>query len=536
MNDLVRSLPALVVLACLGQAVLLPLSIGLTDGLVRLAVRSPLRAYRIQPQPPSPAVVRAEWRALGIGLIANCALAAFAAWLYWNGSITIDMGPARPGAVLAQVLAYFVGMDAQQYLVHRLMHTRWLLGTVHAVHHRSRTPHPLSAFSFHPVELLLLGSYFPMVLAAFDLHVAALAILGPLQFFLNTVPHCGFEGAPRWWYRNPLSRLLLTPAFHDVHHLRPMYNYGAIFTIWDRAFGTMQPGFEERYERNRPASAPGGETVAWPWRRVKLADGTRVHCLKRMETQLLDAQIDGYFRHGIRVGPGDVIVDVGANIGLFGLRALQRTEGRARVVAVEPIPAIHDVLAKNAAEHHPERWTLLRCGLSSAPGRRDFTYYPQNPAISTAWPETYDQEPALLFDSVNGVARSPPATLAWARWLPAWMCALIARGLRRGGQRVSCEVRTLSDLMAERDLVRIDLLKVDVEGEELEVLRGIRDEDWPRIRAVVVEVHDRDGRLDAVRALLGAHGLEVLAVDKERGFEALPFFDVFARRLGGATP
>ncbi len=44
-----------------------------------------------------------------------------------------------------------------------------------------------------------------------------------------------------------------------------------------------------------------------------------------------------------------------------------------------------------------------------------------------------------------------------------------------------CAMTTVSALMAEHNLERIDLLKIDVEGAELDVLRGIRPEDWPRI-------------------------------------------------------
>ena len=47
----------------------------------------------------------------------------------------------------------------------------------------------------------------------------------------------------------------------------------------------------------------------------------------------------------------------------------------------------------------------------------------------------------------------------------------------------------------------IDLVKVDVEGDELEALRGIEAHDWPRIRQVVVEVCGRC-RLAAVCASL----------------------------------
>ena len=44
-----------------------------------------------------------------------------------------------------------------------------------------------------------------------------------------------------------------------------------------------------------------------------------------------------------------------------------------------------------------------------------------------------------------------------------------------------CAMTTVSALMAEHKLERIDLLKIDVEGAELDVLRGICPGDWPRI-------------------------------------------------------
>ena len=47
--------------------------------------------------------------------------------------------------------------------------------------------------------------------------------------------------------------------------------------------------------------------------------------------------------------------------------------------------------------------------------------------------------------------------------------------------RQRCAMTTVSALMAEHDLQDIDLLKVDVEGAELDVLRGILPGDWPRI-------------------------------------------------------
>ena len=56
-------------------------------------------------------------------------------------------------------------------------------------------------------------------------------------------------------------------------------------------------------------------------------------------------------------------------------------------------------------------------------------------------------------------------------------------------------MRTVSEVLAEEGLERIDLLKVDVEKSEQEVLAGIREEDWEKIKQVVLEVHDREGSL-----------------------------------------
>ena len=52
----------------------------------------------------------------------------------------------------------------------------------------------------------------------------------------------------------------------------------------------------------------------------------------------------------------------------------------------------------------------------------------------------------------------------------------------------------------------VDLLKIDVERAELDVLRGIADEDWHKIRQLVMEVHDDKDTLSAIRQLLDEKG------------------------------
>src|SRR5205085_11520372 len=52
-------------------------------------------------------------------------------------------------------------------------------------------------------------------------------------------------------------------------------------------------------------------------RRVTLADGTPFWCLRPREIRVIEDSVRDYFRHGITVDDGDIVFDVGANIGLF---------------------------------------------------------------------------------------------------------------------------------------------------------------------------------------------------------------------------
>ncbi|KAG6015088.1 hypothetical protein E4U41_004708, partial [Claviceps citrina] len=59
---------------------------------------------------------------------------------------------------------------------------------------------------------------------------------------------------------------------------------------------------------------------------------------------------------------------------------------------------------------------------------------------------------------------------------------------------VDVDVRRLSDLLRQTPgfaaSPRVDLLKIDVEGAEMDVLRGVDDEHWPLVRNVVLEIGD----------------------------------------------
>lgn len=145
------------------------------------------------------------------------------------------------GRTLAlELLLYVVLFDAYFYGLHRLLHTRVLYRTVHAVHHRSTAPTVLTALAFHPLEGLLLVAFMPVVMRLIPIHLTSLAAVGAFLSGSILLAHSGYEVFPRWWQRVPVLNWYVTPRVHDAHHVRRDCNYSATLSIFDRAFGTLR--------------------------------------------------------------------------------------------------------------------------------------------------------------------------------------------------------------------------------------------------------------------------------------------------------
>ncbi|RKH11042.1 amino acid adenylation domain-containing protein [Corallococcus sp. CA053C] len=228
-----------------------------------------------------------------------------------------------------------------------------------------------------------------------------------------------------------------------------------------------------------------------------------------------------YLRHGITLDDGDCVFDVGANIGLFTLFVGQRVKG-ARVYAFEPIPRVFDVLKLNAGLYDGDV-RLFNLGLADAARHETFTYYPHLSILSGRKADAKaEREVALAYE------RSRSREPAEARQV---LEEVVTERLRT--EPVRCELKTLSQVMREAGVEQIDLLKIDVERSEHDVLLGIAEEDWSRIRQVVVEVEDTDGALARIRTLLERHGYQV-AAEQEDALRETRTWLVYATRAGAA--
>lgn len=236
----------------------------------------------------------------------------------------------------------------------------------------------------------------------------------------------------------------------------------------------------------------------------ELPNGMRVHCLSRSETDFLYQEIfedRGYLRHGVEIRDGDVVFDVGANIGLFTLFAA--TEARVSAVyAFEPIPATFEVLRRNVeARGVPAR--VFNCGLADSTRHETFTFFPHVSIFSGRFADGEHERATIKSFLLNAQEAGPES----ARVAEAEIDELLSERLT--GERVECELRSLSEIIREEGVERIDLLKIDVEKSELDLLAGVDEADWSKIRQVVMEVHNVDGRLERIREMLASHGLAV---------------------------
>lgn len=284
---------------------------------------------------------------------------------------------------------------------------------------------------------------------------------------------------------------------------------------------------------------------------MTLPNGLQVDVIEPFEAQVLYHEIFEmavYNAHGITIHEGATVVDVGANIGLFSLLMLQSAP-RIQLFAVEPIPVLHDLLRNNLQRYASEsQVTVLPIGLAAQSGEADFIYTPHSTMTSSMASVTTKSD-ARMGDIVQAgladLARAFPARRPlyeqFQRLMPVPIVGNIIRlGLiaafaipatrnRLLTRRARCPLHTLSQIIEKNELTTINLLKIDVEGSEAEVIAGIADEDWNKIRQLVIEVHDIDGRVRQMRDFLEERGYQTFVeIGEWQLHHLLHFYTLFA--------
>jgi sterol desaturase/sphingolipid hydroxylase (fatty acid hydroxylase superfamily) len=164
----------------------------------------------------------------------------------WLGGAT---SPSRPFAVLDRLAGDWVVMiagvlvlDLQAYLLHRMQHSSFLLWRLHSVHHADTDMDASTALRHHPGEFIVSSCIGATILAVLGLPAWVLAIYALLAIVVALFQHANAQ------IPDALDRLLrwvlVTPALHQVHHSvnaeEYNANFGTVFSVWDRLFGSYR--------------------------------------------------------------------------------------------------------------------------------------------------------------------------------------------------------------------------------------------------------------------------------------------------------
>ena len=170
---------------------------------------------------------------------------------------------------------------------------------------------------------------------------------------------------------------------------------------------------------------------------------------ENFDMYLMDANGCDYERKGCFIQEGDVVVDIGANIGIFAHRAELR--GASKVICFEPFSQTFECLKKNAGP----KTEVYKLAIG---GNNRFEKF----ALHTD------------YTHVGGVFNIKNTDLSKNKNL----------------------IKTESSLVIDVNLIfdnnltdRIDFLKIDVEGSEIEILDSLTDDNLKKVRCVAIELH-----------------------------------------------
>jgi len=234
-----------------------------------------------------------------------------------------------------------------------------------------------------------------------------------------------------------------------------------------------------------------------PIRKIAYPPFGEIYCRNEMETRLIldEILVDKlYFQEGVSISPGDIVLDVGANIGVFALCAAKQG---AHVYAYEPIPATFELLQQNIHLHGLDNIVHPRnIGLSDRSEEKIMFHHPSM-SIWDSW-NTREDEFELMAENLQDVL-GVLKTAAPVRYralkilgIKSLQQAVLRNAVEKilaSAVRVKCQFDTLSGAISQDNIQSIALLKLDAELADWEVLDGVKAQDWQRIRQVAMEVH-----------------------------------------------
>jgi sterol desaturase/sphingolipid hydroxylase (fatty acid hydroxylase superfamily) len=174
------------------------------------------------------------WYAVTIGSGAIAAIVFRPLFERITWSVTAELFRRQP--LMLQVIVAVAVYDLVAYAAHVAYHRSNRLWEFHKVHHSSLHLDGLATTRTHMFELFTRSLPAQAAVLLLGLQVGALGVALGVYAVFAVIGHADLV-LPR----RPLEPLLITPRLHHRHHVPAAANsnYGTIFSVWDRMFGTF---------------------------------------------------------------------------------------------------------------------------------------------------------------------------------------------------------------------------------------------------------------------------------------------------------
>ena len=145
-------------------------------------------------------------------------------------------------SVFGQLVVSFIVLDFFYWLYHFLMHRYKIVWRFHAVHHSDKILNVSTSLREHPVETTIRLSHYMLVCWLLGPSVWLISLHQFIQVISKIIIHSNWRFPDK--VDKYLSYFILTPNMHHVHHHEKQpytdSNFGDLFSIWDRVFGTFR--------------------------------------------------------------------------------------------------------------------------------------------------------------------------------------------------------------------------------------------------------------------------------------------------------
>lgn len=157
---------------------------------------------------------------------------------------------------------------------------------------------------------------------------------------------------------------------------------------------------------------------------------------------------------------GDIVIDIGANVGFFSLYASKRVGNEGLVISIEPLPDAYECLKKNIEINQIKNILAIQIALHSS-------------------------KTSIPLYRTRGYFESATSNIPIFQNLIKKKDLIIAK-------TYYVQTKTLDEIVKEINVKKIDWIKIDVDGLEYEIIQGAEEVIAKFRPKIIIEIHDKN--------------------------------------------